>query len=87
MEHFFVEFDLNFFVFQFSIAAINDTDSKRQWEPLAPTKESQACLLLSLFVLNATRFRTIFYQLSTSLCTSDASSGNLFVKFQRFVCF
>ncbi|KAK3213035.1 hypothetical protein Dsin_017741 [Dipteronia sinensis] len=25
----------------FSIAAINDTDSKRQWEPLAPTKESQ----------------------------------------------
>nr|KAJ0215131.1 hypothetical protein LSAT_V11C300145270 [Lactuca sativa] len=26
----------------FSIAAINDTDSKNQWEPLAPTKEAQA---------------------------------------------
>ncbi|XP_027356067.1 calcineurin-binding protein 1 isoform X2 [Abrus precatorius] len=25
----------------FSIAAINDTDSKSQWEPLAPTKEAQ----------------------------------------------
>lgn len=25
----------------FSIAAINDTDSKTQWEPLAPTKEAQ----------------------------------------------
>ncbi|KAJ6749243.1 CALCINEURIN-BINDING PROTEIN CABIN 1-RELATED [Salix purpurea] len=25
----------------FSIAAINDTDSKEQWEPLAPTKEAQ----------------------------------------------
>ncbi|KAA8525215.1 hypothetical protein F0562_006921 [Nyssa sinensis] len=25
----------------FSIAAINDTDSKGQWEPLAPTKEAQ----------------------------------------------
>ncbi|CAI9277317.1 unnamed protein product [Lactuca saligna] len=25
----------------FSIAAINDTDSKNQWEPLAPTKEAQ----------------------------------------------
>jgi calcineurin-binding protein cabin-1 len=25
----------------FSIAAINDTDSKAQWEPLAPTKEAQ----------------------------------------------
>ncbi|KAF8407122.1 hypothetical protein HHK36_006247 [Tetracentron sinense] len=27
----------------FSISAINDTDSKGQWEPLAPTKEAQAC--------------------------------------------
>lgn len=26
--------------FQFSIAAINDIDSKSQWEPLAPTKEA-----------------------------------------------
>ncbi|KAL2956790.1 hypothetical protein AAZX31_18G106900 [Glycine max] len=26
--------------FHFSIAAINDTDSKSQWEPLAPTKEA-----------------------------------------------
>ncbi|XP_037496930.1 calcineurin-binding protein 1 [Jatropha curcas] len=25
----------------FSIAAINDTDSRKQWEPLAPTKEAQ----------------------------------------------
>ncbi|PNY03770.1 TPR repeat protein [Trifolium pratense] len=29
----------------FSIAAINDTDSKCQWEPLAPTKEAQARLV------------------------------------------
>ncbi|RDX73277.1 hypothetical protein CR513_47141, partial [Mucuna pruriens] len=33
--------------FQFSIAAINDTDSKSQWEPLAPTKEAQARFFLS----------------------------------------
>ncbi|KAI3468164.1 hypothetical protein Pfo_024827 [Paulownia fortunei] len=26
----------------FSIAAINDTDSRNQWQPLAPTKEAQA---------------------------------------------
>ncbi|KAI3953570.1 hypothetical protein MKW92_012067, partial [Papaver armeniacum] len=25
----------------FAIAAINDTDSAAQWEPLAPTKEAQ----------------------------------------------
>lgn len=28
---------------QFSIAAINDTDSRGQWEPLAPSKEAQVC--------------------------------------------
>ncbi|KAM1022369.1 hypothetical protein ACFX15_042521 [Malus domestica] len=28
-------------LFQFSIAAINDTESKGKWEPLAPTKEAQ----------------------------------------------
>lgn len=45
----FFGFDLNFLlIFQFSIAAINDTDSRGQWEPLAPTKEAQACLNLSI---------------------------------------
>ncbi|KDP34142.1 hypothetical protein JCGZ_07713 [Jatropha curcas] len=34
-------FSFLFRVFQFSIAAINDTDSRKQWEPLAPTKEAQ----------------------------------------------
>lgn len=38
------------FVFQFSIAAINDTDSTQQWEPLAPTKEAQAPLSLSIHI-------------------------------------
>ncbi|CAI0441429.1 unnamed protein product [Linum tenue] len=33
---------------QFSIAAINDTDSTQQWEPLAPTKEAQALVLTSI---------------------------------------
>lgn len=28
--------------FQFSFAAINDTDSRNNWQPLAPTKEAQA---------------------------------------------
>jgi len=32
--------------FQFSIAAINDTDSKSKWEPLAPTKEAQVRFFL-----------------------------------------
>ncbi|KAF6164263.1 hypothetical protein GIB67_010233, partial [Kingdonia uniflora] len=31
---------------EFSFAAINDTDSKAQWEPLAPTKEAQFSLKL-----------------------------------------
>jgi hypothetical protein len=30
---------------QFSIAAINESDTGGQWEPLAPTKEAQASLL------------------------------------------
>jgi len=30
-----------FFFFQFSIAAINDTESTEKWEPLAPSKEAQ----------------------------------------------
>ncbi|CAJ1973930.1 unnamed protein product [Sphenostylis stenocarpa] len=34
----------------FSIAAINDIDSKSKWEPLAPTKEAQARFFLSLFL-------------------------------------
>lgn len=34
------------FGFQFSIAAINDTESISQWEPLAPTKEAQVNLFL-----------------------------------------
>jgi len=38
-------------VSQFSIAAINDTDSKEQWEPLAPTKEAQARISLPPFTL------------------------------------
>eukprot|EP01018_Ginkgo_biloba_P039569 Gb_33410 [translate_table: standard] len=33
----------------FSIAAINDTDSKSQWEPLAPTKEAQEFRLTQLY--------------------------------------
>ncbi|KAJ0030881.1 hypothetical protein Pint_12896 [Pistacia integerrima] len=37
---------------EFSITAINDTDSRGQWEPLAPTKEAQACLMFFLFVAN-----------------------------------
>ncbi|XP_043721210.1 calcineurin-binding protein 1 [Telopea speciosissima] len=37
----FSEVDVGVCLFQFSIAAINDTDSKNQWEPLAPTKEAQ----------------------------------------------
>ncbi|KAK3012592.1 hypothetical protein RJ639_009245, partial [Escallonia herrerae] len=36
--------------FGFSIAAINDTDSKGQWEPLAPTKEAQALFSLSFCI-------------------------------------
>ena len=31
---------------QFSIAAINESDSGGQWEPLAPTKEAQVGILL-----------------------------------------
>ncbi|KAF8681834.1 hypothetical protein HU200_045276 [Digitaria exilis] len=31
---------------QFSIAAINESDSGGQWEPLAPTKEAQVGLLI-----------------------------------------
>ena len=31
--------------FHFSIAAINDTDSESQWEPLAPTKEAHVRFL------------------------------------------
>ncbi|XP_071917630.1 calcineurin-binding protein 1 isoform X2 [Coffea arabica] len=33
----------------FSIAAINDTDSKKQWEPLAPTKEAQEFHLSQIY--------------------------------------
>jgi hypothetical protein len=32
---------------QFSIAAINESDTVGQWEPLAPTKEAQAGILFS----------------------------------------
>ncbi|GAB2250906.1 hypothetical protein Droror1_Dr00017156 [Drosera rotundifolia] len=33
----------------FSIAAINDTDSKEQWEPLAPTKEAQEFRIIQTY--------------------------------------
>lgn len=36
---------------QFSISAINDTESKGQWEPLAPTKEAQVSRLSPPFFL------------------------------------
>ncbi|KAL0304880.1 UNVERIFIED_CONTAM: Calcineurin-binding protein 1 [Sesamum calycinum] len=40
----------------FSIAAINDTDSRNQWQPLAPTKEAQArflCFSVPIFFVGA----------------------------------
>jgi len=37
-------------MFQFSIAAINDTDLKSQWEPLAPTKEARASFSPCVFI-------------------------------------
>lgn len=47
---------------QFSISAINDTESKGQWEPLAPTKEAQVSRLSPPFFF--VPFPFLFYSQS-----------------------
>lgn len=75
----------------FSIAAINDTDSRAQWEPLAPTKEAQEFhlsqtyhdALLKLEAKDYTRARELFEAvlkdpiISNSQAANNASDGHL----------
>ncbi|GER25614.1 tetratricopeptide repeat protein [Striga asiatica] len=51
----------------FSIAAINDTESRNQWQPLAPTKEAQA-RALTVWECTLSSFESIIY--STSIYVS-----------------
>lgn len=55
-NHGILTFLLNFCGFQFSISAINDTDSKNQWQPLAPTKEAQASFVTPTLLMHLYMF-------------------------------
>ncbi|XP_058189790.1 calcineurin-binding protein 1 isoform X2 [Rhododendron vialii] len=51
----------------FSIAAINDTDAKGQWEPLAPTKEAQEFHLSQLYHEGLLKLQAKEYEKSREL--------------------
>ncbi|KAK6927325.1 hypothetical protein RJ641_005916, partial [Dillenia turbinata] len=75
----------------FSIAAINDTDIRSQWEPLAPTKEAQEFHLSQTYHEGLTKLQAKEYEkarellesvlkdplMSTSQVDSNASDGHL----------
>lgn len=65
---------------QFSIAAINDTDSTGQWEPLAPTKEAQARPVLSLFLVH------VFWCLFVSISPRHGLCLEKLCLFINFLC-
>ncbi|KAH1124905.1 hypothetical protein GYH30_014513 [Glycine max] len=54
----------------FSIAAINDTDSKCQWEPLAPTKEAQEFHLSQTYHEGLLKLQTKEYEMARELLES-----------------
>ncbi|KAL7159263.1 hypothetical protein ABFS83_01G016200 [Erythranthe nasuta] len=54
----------------FSIAAINDTDSKNQWQPLAPTKEAQEFQLSQLYHDGLLRLQAKDYEKARELLES-----------------
>ncbi|XP_004291149.1 PREDICTED: uncharacterized protein LOC101292862 [Fragaria vesca subsp. vesca] len=54
----------------FSIAAINDTDSKGTWEPLAPTKEAQEFHLSQTYHEGLHKLQTKEYKRATELLES-----------------
>ncbi|XP_029126725.1 calcineurin-binding protein 1 isoform X2 [Cajanus cajan] len=54
----------------FSIAAINDTDSKSQWEPLAPTKEAQEFHLSQTYHEGLLKLQTKEYEKARELLES-----------------
>ncbi|CAI9093601.1 OLC1v1029145C2 [Oldenlandia corymbosa var. corymbosa] len=54
----------------FSIAAINDTDSKGEWEPLAPTKEAQEFHLSQLYHEGLAKLQAKEYEKARELLES-----------------
>ncbi|KAJ0768780.1 putative tetratricopeptide-like helical domain superfamily, histone transcription regulator 3/CABIN1 [Helianthus annuus] len=54
----------------FSIAAINDTDSKDQWEPLAPTKEAQEFRLSQIYQEGLLKLQAKEYEKARELLES-----------------
>ncbi|KAK9077678.1 hypothetical protein SSX86_006015 [Deinandra increscens subsp. villosa] len=56
--------------FQFSIAAINDTDTKDQWEPLAPTKEAQEFRLSQIYQEGLLKLQAKEYEKARELLES-----------------
>ncbi|KAI3756000.1 hypothetical protein L1987_55812 [Smallanthus sonchifolius] len=54
----------------FAIAAINDTDSKDQWEPLAPTKEAQEFRLSQIYQEGLLKLQAKEYEKARELLES-----------------